>query len=159
MTLEEMVKGVRGALALSDDADVLAAIQSAGAELQRLRTVEQDAQGRVQALESDLTTAQERVKALEPEAADGRQYRDDLIAEALGEGVRAYGDKFAHDTYATMLRAAPLSVIKQMRSDWATVGDARLPGGRASTDSGEQAPAKPATTDKRTAIPSAAYKA
>jgi hypothetical protein len=71
----------------------------------------------------------QRVKELEPRAADGDQYRNDLISEALAEGVRAYGDKFAKDTYEATLRGAPLAVIKQMKADWATVGDSRFAGG------------------------------
>jgi len=158
MTLEELLAGVRSALALAPDADVLDAVQQAGGELQRLRPLEtavQDAGKRIKTLEGDLATAQDRVKALEPEAADGRTYRNDLITEALAEGVRAYGEKFAAATYETMLRAAPLDVIKQMKGDWALVGDQRFAGGRQSTDSGEPAPGK---AEKRRTSPAAAHK-
>jgi hypothetical protein len=159
MTLEELLQGIREALGVAtDEVDVLGVVQSTGEELARLHTVEQSfeaAQKRMKALEGDLQAAQERVKALEPEAADGRQYRSDLISEALAEGVRAYGEKFAQATYETMLRAAPLDVIKQMKADWATVGDQRFAGGRQSTDGGEQAPGKQA--EKRRA-PAAAHR-
>jgi hypothetical protein len=159
MTLEELLQGIREALGVAtDEVDALGAVQSAGKELARLHTVEQSfeaAQKRAKTLEGDLQAAQERAKALEPEAADGRQYRSDLISEALAEGVRAYGEKFAKDTYETMLRAAPLEVIKQMKGDWAVVGDQRFAGGRQSTDGGEQAPGKQA--EKRRA-PAAAHR-
>lgn len=145
MSLDELLAGVRKALALNPDADVMEAVTNAGAELQRLRPLEaaaQEAQGRVKALEGELATAQERATALEPEAADGRQYRTDLLEQALVEGVRALGDKFDKATYETLLRGASLATIKRMRDDWQAQGDARLPGGRASTDSGEPAPGK-----------------
>lgn len=80
-----------------------------------------------------------RVAELEPRAADGDAYRSDLVSEALAEGVRAYGDKFAKETYEQTLRNAPLAVIKQMRDDWKAVGDARFAGGRQTTE-GEEAP-------------------
>lgn len=158
MTLEELLAWVRAELALAPEADVLDAVQQAGSELQRLRPLEtamQDASKRIKTLEGDLVTTQDRVKALEPEAADGRTYRSDLITAALAEGVCAYGEKFAKDTYETMLRAAPLDVIKQMKGDWALVGDQRFAGGRQSTDGGEAAPGK---AEKRRTSPAAAHK-
>lgn len=75
-----------------------------------------------------------RVAELEPRAADGDQYRNDLVSEALAEGVRAYGNDFDSETYEATLRAAPLKVIKRMAADWKAVGDARLAGGRQTTD-------------------------
>jgi hypothetical protein len=148
---------VRKALVLNPDADVMEAVTNAGAELQRLRPLEtaaQEAQERVKALEGDLAAAQTRATALEPEAADGRQYRADLLEQAFAEGVRALGDKFDKATYETLLRGASLATIKRMRDDWQLQGDARLPGGRASTDSGEQAP-KP--TAQRRSTPESAH--
>lgn len=159
MSLDELLAGVRKALALNPDADVMEAVTEAGAELQRLRPLEaatQEAQVRVKTLEGELATAQERATALESDAADGRQYRADLLEQALVEGVRALGDKFDKATYETLLRGASLATIKRMRDDWQVQGDARLPGGRASTDSGEPAPKK---TDepKRHTGPDTAY--
>lgn len=90
-----------------------------------------------------------RVQALEPRAAEGDTYRNDLVAAALAEGVRAYGDKFASETYARTLRASPLEVVKQMRDDWKAVGDTRFPGGRRTND-GDETPvpaAVPLTPD------------
>lgn len=76
-----------------------------------------------------------RVAELEPLAADGEQYRKDLIAETLAEGVRAYGaDKFAHEKYDKLLRSMPLEDIKQMKTDWAAIGNSRFAPGRQTTD-------------------------
>ncbi|MGN6814410.1 MAG: hypothetical protein ACTHMP_26385, partial [Thermomicrobiales bacterium] len=72
-------------------------------------------------------------------ADDGRQYRTDLVTEALEEGVRALGEGFAAETYKGMLETAPLETIKRMRDDWRAVGDKRFPGGRQTTE-GEPAP-------------------
>jgi len=77
---------------------------------------------------------QQRVADLEPLAEDGRQYRADLIAEALAEGVRAFGNDFKKDTYEAMLRTAPIATIRSMRDDWAKVAKTVLPEGRHSQD-------------------------
>lgn len=163
MTLEELLAGVRTAFDLPADADAMGALdvlQNAAGDLKRLRPLESalaEAQGRVQALEGEATTLRTQVATLEPLATDGRTYRDDLVTAALAEGVRAYGDKFAAGTYETMLRGASLEVIKRMRDDWALVGDTRFPGGRTSTDRGEQAPGKQESAPKRNSVPDAAY--
>lgn len=75
-----------------------------------------------------------RVKELEPEAEEGRQYRKDLIAEALAEGVRAGGNDFDKTTYQGVLERSPLNVIKRMRDDWKKVATITLPAGRSSVD-------------------------
>lgn len=68
-----------------------------------------------------------------PLADDGKAYRDDLITEALAEGVRAV-DGFTEETYKAMLTAAPIATIKRMRDDWKGIGDKRFPGGRKTVD-------------------------
>ncbi|MCC6457270.1 MAG: hypothetical protein IT328_20115 [Caldilineaceae bacterium] len=96
------------------------------------------AEGKLSVAQEELATAQGRVKELEPAAADGTQYRADLLADAMAEGVRAYGDKFDQATYEETLRTAKLDTIKRMRDDWKAVGDVRLPGGRHSQDGDER---------------------
>lgn len=102
----------------------------------------------------DVQTAAEQRATLEAEAADGRSYRADLIAESLAEGVRAYGDKFSRATYEATLKAAPLATIRQMRDDWRTVAADRLQGGRQTTDAAQ--PAKPTTSVA--AVPDSAFR-
>lgn len=85
-------------------------------------------------LADQLDAANARVAELEPRAADGDQYRSDLVAEALAEGVRAYGESFDSETYEETLKRAPLKVIQRMRDDWKSVGDSRFAGGRQTTD-------------------------
>lgn len=79
----------------------------------------------------DVTGGMERVLL---DAADGKQYRADLLEEALQEGVRANGANFNRATYENALRNSPIATIKTMRDDWRAAGDARLPGGRATRD-------------------------
>jgi hypothetical protein len=95
-----------------------------------------------------------RVAALEPRAADGDTYRNDLVAEALAEGVRAYGQDFDQETYEEQLRTAPLKVVKRMRDDWQGIGNARFPGGRQTTDADAEPQVEPMSY-----VPDAAFSA
>lgn len=113
---------------------------------------------RASATEAEALTATDklaaRVRELEPRASDGDTYRNDLVSEALAEGVRAYGNDFAKETYETTLRSAPLEVIKRMRDDWKVTGDARFAGGRSTSDGdGDEA------TEPVRYVPDAAYNA
>lgn len=143
MEFEQIVNQIREVLALPADADVVAGVLAVSTAPEKLRTVEQQ-----------LTEARAKVAELEPLAADGRAYRDDLINEALAEGVRAYGDKFNRATYEAALKPASLDLIRQMKTDWAAVGDSRFAGGRQTVDDSQA----PSTPKKRTHVPASAYK-
>jgi len=148
MDLEKIFTQLREVLTLAADGDVLATVAALKAERDRLTSQNEVATQEADALRTKLAE-------LEPQAKDGAQYRTDLIAEALGEGVRAYGDKFAKDTYEKLLRSVSLDVIKQMKSDWLTLGNERFKGGRATVDN-SQAPGK---EEKRSAgVPDTAFK-
>jgi hypothetical protein len=99
----------------------------------------------------DLEAEASRLHAL---ADDGRQYRVDLIASAMAEGVRAYGPGFAQETYRGILEAAPLATIKRMRDDWQAVGDKLFAGGRLTVDGPD---ANKPTTDAKP-VTDAAYR-
>lgn len=116
--------------------------------------VTEDVPKHVRELATALSEARARVTELEPRAADGETYRNDLVAAALAEGVRAYGEKFASEIYERQLRAAPLDVIKQMRDDWKRIGDANFPGGRSTNDAD---PAQPNAQAKETELRAPAY--
>lgn len=146
MDLEQQFTQIREVLSLPADGDVVAEVLKASGELTRLR-----------AIAETVTGLEEQVRTLTPQAADGVAYRNDLVSEALAEGVRALGDKFNSATYEPLLRKAPLDVIKQMKGDWAEAGNIRFPGGRATTDEGEQAPDK--KTKRTVGVPNSAYKA
>ena len=148
MDLGKIFNQLREVLTLAADGDVLATVAALKAERDRLTSQNEVATQEADALRTKLAE-------LEPQAKDGAQYRTDLIAEALGEGVRAYGDKFAKDTYEKLLRSVSLDVIKQMKSDWLTLGNERFKGGRATVDN-SQAPGK---EEKRSAgVPDTAFK-
>lgn len=151
MDFEKAFNQLREVLALPADGDAVATVASLVAERDRL-AVESKA---FSELKQEYVKLEERAKGLEAQAADGAQYRTDLITEALGEGVRAYGDKFAKDTYETLLRSVPLNVIKQMKADWATLGNSRFQGGRKTVDD-SQAPTK--DKERSAGVPDTAYK-
>jgi hypothetical protein len=75
-----------------------------------------------------------KFKELEPQAEEGRQYRKDLVVQALAEGVRAHGNDFKTEQYTAVLEGASLSTIKSMTADWKRVADATLSAGRQSVD-------------------------
>jgi len=90
---------------------------------------------------------------LRPLADEGRQYRSDLIEDALAEGVRAMGDQFPAETYRGMLKRAGLESIKALRDQWAAMAARQLPGGRQTTDTDETPPVRQPESD----VPDAAY--
>lgn len=100
-----------------------------------------------------IQALQKRVAELEPQAKDGLAYREDLVQDALKEGVRAQGAEFDKPTYEEMLRTSPLTLVKRFRDDWKKVADKALPAGRSTTDEGEQT-RKPTKVD---AVPDAAF--
>ena len=149
LELEKVFAQLREVLALPADGDAVATVASLVAERDRLAAEHKTAT-------TDAETLRAQVAELKPQAADGAQYRTDLIAEALGEGVRAYGDKFAKETYETLLRSVPLDIVKQMKADWATLGNSRFQGGRQTVDN-SQAPGKD-ETKRAASVPDTAFK-
>lgn len=151
MDYEKLVSELRKVLSVSEDGDVLAEATRLNVEAAKVETLiqERDALGR------KLEDAQQRIAALEPKAKDGEQYRLDLIAEALAEGVRALGESFNEDVYRPTLEAVDLATVKQIRDDWRHIGDARFPGGRHSVAEGEQAPEKQGGQNVR--LPASAF--
>ena len=148
MDLEKIFNQLREVLTLAADGDVLATVAALKAERDRLTSQNEVATQEADALRTKLAE-------LEPQAKDGAQYRTDLIAEALGEGVRAYGDKFAKDTYEKLLRSVTLDVIKQMKADWLTLGNERFKGGRQTVDNSQAPEAK---NERKTGVPDTAFK-
>lgn len=85
-----------------------------------------------------IETLSQVVRNMQPATNDGIQYRKDLVAEALAEGVRAQGADFDSVTYQTVLESSPLAVVKRMKEDWKKVADKVLPAGRASVNGDER---------------------
>lgn len=110
--------------------------------------------GRASAAEVErLKPFETEVATLRPLADQGRQYRADLVENAITEGKRARGDAFDEPTYRSLLEAAPLETVKRMHDDWKADGDAKFPGGRRTQDTAETGLSKNHTA----APPSAAF--
>jgi hypothetical protein len=94
-----------------------------------------------------------RLRQLLTRAADGEQYRTDLIAEALAEGVRAKGPTFDQETYRATLEGAPVATIKRMRDDWEREATKDLKPGRQTREDASETGARP-----RPSVPRSAHK-
>ncbi len=151
---------------LRAQAEAAASLPDLRAEVERLRPLAQEV--------LDLRPLRDEVARLTPLAAeletsrgtiaDGVLYRADLIADAIAQGARALGNDFNEALYRRVLEAPSLdlAVIKQMRADWKTQGDARYP----ATPQTSQGETPPETTSaptppngSRPAAPDAAYAA
>lgn len=102
---------------------------------------------------ANLKDAPSNLRELTALALDGRRYREDLINEALKEGVRANGASFQRDTYEAILRRSSIDEIKTFAADWGAKSSALFPGGRATTD-GTDLPDEP-EGKRETSIPPA----
>lgn len=100
---------------------------------------------RVTELRGQVATLEARVAELTPLAEMGRQYRADLIEDALKEGVRLFGNDFRRETHRAMLERSTLEEIKAIKGDWERAAVTKLgAGGRQTTPEPlERAPATP----------------
>jgi len=149
LELEQQFNQLREVLAIDANTDVVSTVVSLTGERDRLKT-------EVDKLTPEAEALRAKIAELTPQAADGVAYRSDLIAETLGEGVRAMGEKFSKETYDAVLRTSPLAVIKKIKEDWAAVGNSRFQGGRHTVDNSE-APGANGDT-KRPYVPATAHK-
>lgn len=78
-----------------------------------------------------------QVAELQPLADQGRAFREELVNQAVAEGVRAMGEAFPEETYRGMLGGAPLEHIRQVRDTFAAQAAERFPGGRQTRDRNE----------------------
>lgn len=78
-----------------------------------------------------------QVAELQPLADQGRAFREELVNQAVAEGVRAMGEAFPEETYRGMLGNAPLEHIRQVRDTFAAQAAERFPGGRQTRDRNE----------------------
>jgi hypothetical protein len=85
--------------------------------------------------EQGLDLLRTEITTLRPLASDGRQYREDLVNEAIAEGVRA-GVITADDdaSQRAALNALPLATVKSTRAAYQQIADKRFPGKRRSAD-------------------------
>lgn len=165
----EFLAQLRQALRLSDAADEAAILAHVRAHPpgEILELVELDgsmlsSELRVLfALPDDVDPA-DHVRALAAElpqlrrqADDGQAYRDDVVAAALAEAVRALGAE-AEERYRPVLAGLELDAIRAMTSDWAAVARQRLSGGRRSVD---KVPPEPPSRPDPAEPPAAVYRA
>ena len=83
----------------------------------------------------------DRLRTLIAEAAAGRQYRADLLDEAIKARVQAFGRSAEEERYQALLERLPLEDVRSFRDEWRSIASGRLPIGRRSEDSGDQLPA------------------
>lgn len=95
-------------------------------------------EGKLATANGELEAVRAKVVELEPQATEGRQYRSDLVEEALVEGVRAKGDKFDAPGWKADLEKLSLERVKAWRDEWASQAGERLPSGRQSVDADER---------------------
>ena len=94
---------------------------------------------------------------LRPLADAGRQYRADLVTNALAEGVRAFGQEFNQEQYRAVLEGSSTDVIKLMAADWRRIGDGRFPNGRQTQDTAERPERDTQTGAAPKLVPDEAY--
>lgn len=79
----------------------------------------------------------EEIRTNRPLAKDGKQYRADLIADALDQGVRALGNDFDKEAYEELFRTASIETVKSIRDSFSKRASDAIPVGR-STVEGEE---------------------
>ena len=75
---------------------------------------------------------------------DGLAYRERLVADALTEGVRLFGNEFDQEGTRALFARADCEQIRLMGDQWRKQADKQFPAGRQSLDEAEA----PATTQK-----------
>ncbi len=83
----------------------------------------------------------DRLRTLVAEAAAGRQYRADLLDEAIKARVQAFGRSAEEERYRALLERLPLEDVRGFRDEWRSIASGRLPVGRRSEDGGDPLPA------------------
>lgn len=114
---------------------------------------------RIAELEAQLVNAAAEIDRLKPLADQGEQYRTDLIAATLAEGVRANGNEFPTETYQGILERSNIAEIKAMRDDWAALARRRFPGGRQTVDDDQTETETQPQPQRASGLPDAAYAA
>jgi hypothetical protein len=142
-----VIRGQLRAVGVEDGVDIVEAVRMVAAQVPDLTSRNVELMAQVEGLNA-------RVAETATLAEDGRTYRADLIAEAMAEGVRAYGPTFAQDTYRGILEAGPIATIRRLRDDWRTIGDKLFQPGRQTVETSE--PPKPAAATSK--IDDAAYR-
>jgi hypothetical protein len=98
-----------------------------------------------------LANSEAEVARLQPLAADGEEYRKTVVAEAITEGKRAFGEGFNEESYTALFASAPLPSVRAARDNFRQMADKLFPTQRVTTDDDEgedkdeeKAPRRPA---------------
>jgi len=108
----------------------------------------------VQTLQEELTSLREQNETLKDEKADairerdqfkadaedGIAYRETLIDEGLKQGIRAHGDDFDEEYHREYYADLPINKLQKAIENNKKLGDAKLQGGRSTTDDHEPPP-------------------
>ena len=101
----------------------------------------------VEKLETEVTNLRQQVEDerdkvadLQADADDGKAYREARIAEAIKQGNRAHGDAFDEAYHREYYADLPMDKLNQAIENNKKIGDAKLPAGRATTDTHEPEP-------------------
>jgi len=134
--------------------DALAALQRQMGEVRTLLGVGADADplASVRTLQEELGTVKTELEGLRAQAADGKAYRDDLVAQVVTEGKRAFGEGFNEEQQTALLKVAPVETLKSTRDAYKGVADKLFPAGRVTKDDendGEKDEAPPARRPAR----------
>ena len=107
----------------------------------------------VDALQAEVTSLREQTETLKDEKADliadaedGKAYRESLIDEGIKQGNRAHGDAFDEDYHREYYGDLPIDKLKEAIENNKTIGDAKLPAGRSTSDEHEPPPEKKQAT-------------
>lgn len=89
----------------------------------------------VRALSDALIASRRRNADLAKDADLGKRYRDNTIAEAIAEGIRARGNAFREETYRSMLERLDMDQIETIRDDFRAEADEKMAPTRRVTES------------------------
>lgn len=115
--LQSTLDSIRAAMGLADSEDVVE---------------------RVRVLATDLKEAKAEAERLRPLADAGKAYRDDLVAQVITEGKRAFGETFNEEQQKALFETAPIETLKTTRDAYKSAADKLFPAQRVTAeDDGE----------------------
>ena len=107
----------------------------------------------IKTLEAEVTSLREQNETLKDEKADliadaddGKAYRESLIDEGIKQGNRAHGDAFDEEYHREYYADLPIDKLKEAIESNKKIGDAKLSGGRSTSDEHEPPPEKKKAT-------------
>lgn len=104
----------------------------------RLRdALNEDPNDLVHSLQSEVKILREKIERLTNDAEAGKTYRQARVAEAIKQGIRAYGEHFDEAYHRAYYSDLPMEQLEQHIAHNKKMGDAVLPAGQRASDSHE----------------------